>query len=408
MNLKNSIYVLFFTFTSLLCFSQMDTYSKKIELKGITEQWHKFIVPNEGFQYAKSNLADVRIYGVTTADTIEAPYILTISKAIDNNIPVSFDLLNSVKNSNGYYYTYELPTNETINEIKLNFKNSNYNWLVTLEGSQNQQEWFDILIDYRILSIVNNQTDYTFSDLKFPDAKFKYYRLKINSAIEPVLKSVTVLKKAKKEPEYRSYAVNSFETKQDQKNSIIDIELKNRVPVSFLELTVDANFDYYRPITIQYLVDSVKTDKGYYYNYRTLATRTLSSIETNSFQVPSTLAQKFRVIISNHDNEPLKISNTQLKGYLHIITARFKEPASYFLVYGKTNAYQPNYDITKTIIKLPDNIPSLDFGKVLNISKKVQETSNPLFKNQWWLWTILFIIILLLGYFTIQMMQKKI
>ncbi|TLP81624.1 DUF3999 family protein [Maribacter sp. ACAM166] len=408
MNLNNSIYILVFVLTSSLSFGQMNTYSKKIELKRATSQWNKVVLPNEVFKYVKPDVTDVRIYGVTATDTIEAPYILNLSKTVDSNTSIPFELLNTVTNSQGYYYTYELPVKETINEIKLNFKNSNFNWLTTLEGSQDQQEWFTVLMDYRILSIVNDQTDYTFTNLKFPDANFKFYRLKISSAEEPILKSAHIFKQAKKAPEYRSYSVNSFETTQEKKNTIIDVNIKNRVPVSLLELTVDDKFDYYRPISIQYLVDSVKTDKGYYYNYRTLATRTLSSLESNSFQLPSTLAQKFRMIISNHDNQPLKISNVQPKGYLYSLTTRFIEPAAYFLVYGKPDANFPNYDIAKTPASLPDDITTLAFGKESDISKKEPETTNPLFENQWWLWAILGIIILFLGYFTIRMMQKKI
>lgn len=408
MNLKNSVYILFFTLVTTICFGQMDTYSKKIELKGITDQWHKIVVPNEVFQYVKSDFADIRIYGISPTDTIEAPYILNLSKAEYGNTSIPFKLLNSVNNSDGYFFTYELPSNETINEIKLNFKNLNYNWLTTLEGSQNQEDWFSILEDYRILSIVNDQTDYTFNDLKFPSAKFKYYRLKIKTSDTPFLQSATVLKQAEKVPEYRSYKVNAFKTKQENKNSIVDIKLKNRVAVSFLELTIDDGFEYYRPITIQYLVDSVKTDKGYYHNYKTLARRTLSSLETNSVQLPSTLAQKFRIIISNHDNQPLNISKIQAKGYLHILKTRFTEPANYFLVYGKTSASYPKYDIVNTKNPIPSISSELRFGNEMDISEKQINTSSPLFENHLWLWILLATIILGLGYFTIQMMQKKI
>lgn len=408
MNLKNSIYLLIFILSTSLCSGQMDTYSKKTELRGIQEQWHKVIIPNEVFSHIRPDVADVRIYGVTTTDTIEAPYLLHLSKAVDANTSIPFDLLNTADNSQGYYYTYELPVAETISEIKLNFKNTNFNWLVTLEGSQDQQEWFTVLKDYRILSILNDQTNYSYTNLKFLDANFKYYRLNIKSTVRPILKSAHIFKQEKRAANYRSYLISTFKTGQDKKNSIIDITLEQRVPISLLELKVDDAVDYYRPITIQYLVDSVKTDKGYFYNYRTLATRTLSSLETNSIQLPSTLTQKLRVIISNQDNQPLKISNVHTKGYLYSLTARFSTPATYFLVYGKTNANLPNYDISKTTNSIPDDITKLTFGKELDIDKKESKLGNPLFENQWWLWVILSCIILFLGYFTIQMMRKKI
>ena len=304
---NNNLFLFFIILTTSFCFGQMKSYSKKIELKGIENQWHTIQLPNEVFQNMNSNLTDIRVYGVTATDTIEAPYIHNVSKAIDANSSIAFNLLNTVNNAKGYFYTYEVQENETINEIKLSFKDSNFNWLVTLQGSQNQQEWFTLLDNYRILSIMNDQTDYSFTTLNFSDANFK-------------------------------------------------------APLNLLELSVDDKIDYYRPITIQYLVDSVKTDKGYYYNYRTMATRTLSSIEENSFQLPGTMAQKLRIIVSDNDNKPLKFSNINLKGYIHSLTTRFTEPATYFLVYGKTNYKAPNYDIAKTTISFPENISNLQFG----------------------------------------------
>tara|TARA_R110000765_G_scaffold132493_2_gene230998 strand:+ start:465 stop:1691 length:1227 start_codon:yes stop_codon:yes gene_type:complete len=405
---NNNLFLFFIILTTSFCFGQMKSYSKKIELKGIENQWHTIQLPNEVFQNMNSNLTDIRVYGVTATDTIEAPYIHNVSKAIDANSSIAFNLLNTVKNAKGYFYTYEVQENETINEIKLSFKDSNFNWLVTLQGSQNQQEWFTLLDNYRILSIMNDQTDYSFTTLKFSDANFKFYRLLIKSPEKPNLESVKILKKAKKDPQYRDYSVSSFHVSQEGKNTIVNVDLKSRTPLNLLELSVDDKIDYYRPITIQYLVDSVKTDKGYYYNYRTMATRTLSSIEENSFQLPGTMAQKLRVIVSNNDNQPLKFSNIILKGYIHSLTTRFTEPATYFLVYGKTNDKAPNYDIAKTTISFPENISSLQFGDATNIPKPIIETTPPLFENQWWLWCILGVIIFLLGYFTIGMMKKEI
>lgn len=405
---NNILFLFFIVLTTSFCFGQMKSYSKKIELKGIENQWHTIQLPNEVFQNMNSNLTDIRVYGVTATDTIEAPYIHNVSKAIDANSFISFNLLNTVNNAKGFFYTYEVQEKETINEIKLSIKDTNFNWLVTLEGSQNQQEWFTLLDDYRILSIMNDQTEYSFTTLKFSDANFKFYRLLIKSPEKPNLESVKILKKAKKAPQYRDYTNRSFNVFEEEKNTIINVDLKSRAPLNLLELSVDDKIDYYRPITIQYLVDSVKTDKGYHYNYRTMATRTLSSIEENSFQLPGTMAQKLRIIVSNNDNQPLIFSNISIKGYIHSLTTRFTEPATYFLVYGKINDKSPNYDIAKTSISIPENISSLEFGDTINIPKPAIKTTPPLFENQWWLWSILTIIILSLGYFTIRMMKKEI
>lgn len=405
---RTNVYVFLFFLISSFCLAQMNTYSKKVALNGVSDQWHKIILPNECFQMVKPDLSDIRIYGITQNDTIEVPYFLSLSKEIRSNTTIPFNLLNSVHDRKGYYYTYELDELETINEIQLNFANINFNWTISLEGSQDQQEWFNILTDYRILSIVNEQTDYSYTNLKFKNSKFPYYRITINTSEKPILKSATILKRAIQDPEYHTYPENKLEIQEENKNTIIHVDLKNKYAVSLLKLAIDNSVDYYRPLTIQYLVDSTKTDKGFHYNYRTLAKRTLSSMEANIINIPSTLTQKFRLIIANNDNQPLEIKEVVTKGYIHTLTARFTKPASYYLVYGKSPDRYPIYDITNIKNNISQNISVLTLGNEQQIAKKGQIVSGPLFKNKVWLWAIITIIIMALGFFTVQMMRKKI
>ncbi|SIR03566.1 DUF3999 family protein [Maribacter ulvicola] len=403
----NSFLTIIAFLTISFCFAQMNSYSKKVALKGINSQWHDIEIPNDVFADVNTNMSDIRIYGVTATDTIEAPYLHKVSKAENSKSDISFILLNSVNNSKGYFYTYKLPQKETINEILLNIEDLNFNWEITLEGSQHQKQWFTILEDYRILAINNDQTNYSFTSLKFPDANYRYYRVLIKSTKKPTLTEVNIRKKAKKAADYRDYKIQSFTVSQKDKKTIIDIDLNKRVPLNLLEFYVDDKIDYYRSISIQYLADSVKTKNGFYYNYRPLATKTLSSMEDNSFQLPGTLANKVRVIVFNNDNQPLKISRAKLKGYVHTLTTRFTEPATYYLVYGRPNGTFPNYDISKTTVSLPVNITKLDFGSEAEIPKPKNKTTNPLFENKWWLWVIIGVVIALLGYFTIGMMKKE-
>ena len=68
---------LFLFFLGGFAYGQMDTYNYKMELGGISEPWHKIILPNAVFGQVANDLYDIRIYGISAAnDTIEAPYLL--------------------------------------------------------------------------------------------------------------------------------------------------------------------------------------------------------------------------------------------------------------------------------------------------------------------------------------------
>ncbi|MDZ4148065.1 MAG: DUF3999 family protein [Flavobacteriaceae bacterium] len=390
-------------------YGQIEKYNFKRELKGVSEQWHTIILPDEIFGKTSNDLSDIRIFGITADnDTIETPYFLRIATERVSNKDVSFKTLNASHSDKGYYFTFELPTIETINQIKLEFKQNNFDWQIKLEGSQNQSEWFTVIENYRILSIKNEITDFQFTKLSFPSSKYRFFRLCIDSKEKPELTSARISQYEIIDGTFKNYTIRKFNIKENKENkqTEIDIELQMPVNVSQLKIDVNGSFDYYRPVTIKCLTDSIKTEKGWKYNYSTLTSATLNSIEKNEFKFSSTTVQRFKILIHNQDNQPLSIDTIQIKGYVHELVARFTEGASYFLTYGNNKAQRPNYDIDRFADKVPMTLTALELGSELSIEKEKALMTAPLFKNMTWLWTIMGLIILVLGWFSIKMLRK--
>jgi hypothetical protein len=355
-------------------------------------------------------LNDIRIFGLTAEkDTIETPYFLRLAKETVSANEIVFKTLNSTRNEKGYYFTFEIPTSEAINQIDLDFKQDNFDWRIKLEGSQNQNDWFTVLENYRILSIKNEIEDFQFTKLTFPSSKYQYFRLQIESKEKPELTSAGISRQEISEANYQDHSIKKIDKKEikDSKQTEIDIELNMPAPVSFLNLEVNNSFDYFRPITVKYLTDSIKSEKGWSYVYHTLTTGTLNSINKKGLKFNSTIVQKLKIIIENKDNQPLTIEGILLKGYVHELTARFTEKATYFLVYGNENANKPDYDIER----FPDNVPKmlseLELGNELEIAKEEAPKKTALIENKIWLWVIMGLIVLVLGWFSIKMMRKE-
>jgi len=405
--MKNYFFCFIACLSCSMAFAQLDTYGYKQELKGISGQWHNIALPNSVFAHVASDLSDIRIYGITENDTLEAPYILKVASGNRFQRGVNFTLLNTTSNSKGHYYTYEIPTTEAINEIQLDFKNQNFDLRIVLEGSQDQQEWFTILNDYRILSIKTDQTDYTFSDLNFPASKYRYYRLLVKNSKKPELLGAKLSLDDRTNAQYNDFPFTFMNIEQKNKNTILDIDLKQRLPLSHLKLNVLDVIDYYRPISIQYVSDSVETEKGWKYSYANLTSGTLTSIEKKGFEFETTLAQKLRVIIRNYDNQPLQIESAKAKGYVHELVVRFTGPATYYLTYGNHQTQKPYYDIVQAATKIPENLSGLTLGDVEQIPKKSAQTVSPLFENKLWLWGVMGLVILVLGWFTFRMMGQQ-
>lgn len=391
-------------------YGQTDQYNYARELKGVTEQWHQLKLPEEAFGKIRGDLSDIRIYGVTDKqDTVEAPYLLRLraDKLTEKEIPSK--IINSVQNEQGYYFTFGLNSQATINQIKLAFGEENFDWKVVLEGSQDQQEWFDILKDYRILSIKNGQTDFQFTDLSFPAASYRYFRLFIPSDKKPNLETASTVHQELTPGTFDIFPIAQTQPVKSVQKKVTEIEvtLKRPLPVSRLKINVSDTFDYYRPITISYLYDSVETQRGWTYDYRTLASGTLNSLKQNEFKFESTTLQRLKITVENQDNQPLNFGDFEVKGYVHELVARFSQPATYFLVYGNENAATPSYDIQQFVDKIPENAPLLQTGDEREINARADSETHPLFENKAWLWAVMGVIIALLGWSTLTMMRKK-
>ena len=106
------------------------------------------------------------------------------------------------------------------------------------------------------------------------------------------------------------------------------------------------------------------------------------------------------------DNEPLNIETIAVKGSIHELLVSFTEPPAYFLTYVNKKATKPNYDIERFVSKIPDTLTILSIGNEQKIDK-TDTTKAPLFKNKIWLWLLMGTIILVLGWFSVKMMNRK-
>jgi hypothetical protein len=390
-------------------FGQIEQYNYKREITGITEQWHTINLPDSMFGKLSQSHTDIRVFGITRDnDTIEAPYILKLSAGKTDVKRINFKQLNSSQNRDGFYFTFEIPNNETINQIELDFDQQNFDWKIELQGSQNQNDWFTVLKDYRILSISNELTNYQFTKLTFPDSKYRYFRIIVKSVEKPILKKASIIQQEIIPGTYKSYPVKIQNTISTNKNkeTEIEFELPLKVPVSVLKINVSDSVDYYRPFEIKYLVDSTKTELGWRLNYVNLTSGILNSLEDNSFKFSVITAQKFKIVIKNNDNLPLKIASIEIQGYVHQLVVRFTEPAFYFLTYGSWVASSPRYDIEHFKDKIPDDLPAVELGTEQVIEKEEKLPVEPLFKNKVWLWAIIILITVVLGWYSIKMMRN--
>jgi Protein of unknown function (DUF3999) len=398
------------TFIGNFSNAQVNNYENKARLIGVKDQYHKITLPSSIFKYLNAELSDLRIIGINQQkDTIEAPYFLKIESEKTIQKEIQFKLINQTKTNDGFYFTFEIPGRAEINEVNLSFGLENFDWKVNLEGSQEQLKWFRVLENYRVVSLKNNQSEFKFSKLIFPASQFRYFRLYIPSDASPEFKAANIFLNTIEAGKSVKLKNKIFETnfEKESKQSELIVDLDEKAPVNSIKINVKNTFDYYRPITIEYLLDSIKIGKKWNYNYETLSSGILNSVNKNEFKFDSQILKKIKITIENNDNAALDIDSISLSGDSHTLIARLETDADYYLYYGNKNSPLPQYDLAHFSNKIPDSLTYLELEKTQNINTQEADNQKAFFENKFWLWGILLIVIGLLGWFSLKMIKEK-
>lgn len=386
------------------------SYKRKINAK--QNSWNYFRIPDNLYEKAEPSLADLRIYRIRQKDSLEVPYLISGIWGTEAQTDEYFEILNKTKTDKGYYFTLQREDNQSeISEINLSFDNRNFDWRIDLEGSNDQKEWFGILENYRVLSIQNSKTDFSFENLIFEKTRYKYYRILVKTNEKPLLSEAAfqnddVLKYQK----FNVHKIQNFKVKNDKKSktSTAVFSLKNSLPIHSFRIKVENKNDFYRPISI-YAIDTIATEKGKLAEYSGIADGTLSSLKGADLKsYKEVLAKQMMIVIDNGDNPPLKISEIEVKTYENGIVFKAEKSGDYILTYGNQQIIdRPNYDIEtfeEKISREKKDTVSLSNEMIM---KQVDNRSKPLMESDYWLSGIMIVLILFLGYFSYKMITKK-
>ena len=409
MKKKHSFILLFSLLFLTNAFSQSTNFKYKREVSGVNTTWHKLSLPLDIFEHCNENGSDFRILSINENDTIESAYILKTEEDKIERVEIPIKTIQKSNNENGYFYTFVNEKEEAINEIQLQFGLANFEFLVDLEGSFDQKEWFQFIKEERLLSISNSQVQFTHSKVAFTEVKYPFIRLRVQSKTNPQLLQTSIFREIKtegKKVEVLTFLSEIVQNKKE-KESIIYLDFNKKVPLNSLELEIDSKIDFYRDIQIFVFTDSVKTEKGWIENYRSIFQGNLNSFQKPIFHFEKTIGKKFKIVVYNQDNEPLIFMNSIAKTFETYLLVRFVEAKKHYLMYGNANAEFPNYDVTLFEKNIPQNISEATLTEEINLETEDIESQKPLFENKMWLYGIMAIIILLLGWFSIKMIKGK-
>jgi hypothetical protein len=406
MKFSKYIYSMIILFSCASVCAQENEFSYKRKIENVkSDGWYSIALPPDIFRQLENDFRDLRIYDISPSDTLEIPYLLDILDTEIARHEVVLSTVNQSRKGNDYYITF-LNSGYKVNYLELSFEEQNYFGTVKIEGSNDRKQWFTLAEGEKIFSVQNSREQYASSIVNFPLSDYAYLQLTIASTDKLTFTSAAFRLDEIKPGSFENIPSNfSITTDKKSKRTILEVELDHFRPVSNVTLEIDRKNDFYRQITVETLVDSSKTERGWIRNYHMVAGNLITSFKPNQFSIPFTITNRMRITIENYDNPPLQISAVKLDGAKVQLRAKLQSNSSY-LVYGNRSSYKPTYDIEHFRDKIPLQSTEASLGVEENIGK-APATINAIFENKVWLWGILLSVIALLGFFTLRMMKGK-
>lgn len=409
-NKLQNVLVLVFTLITTHSFSQLKDYNYKAEINNVKDTWHVLKLPQQSFALMKCNYAAIRIYGLSETDTIEIPYIIEAlaDKQIYTKAPVT--VVNRAKTEKGIYFTLQNEGSRNINEIELNFKEENFDWIAKVEGSNDNNEWFTISEKERLVALKRDDVDFKATTIKFPLVNYKFLRIHLQGTQEANLTEALIFEKEviKGEEEFFETLSQKITQEKNTKRTIVSVHLKDSVPVSRIIIPVDSEIDYYRRVHLKTVKDSITIENHTRYHYVSLGTYDISSYKENEIYMENVCVDNLIFEIENMDNLPVPVGEIRVSGNPVQLKARFpSEKLQYVLAIGNDMAHTPQYDIAGFKNNIPESPALLTVGNFKDIEKEGEIKKTPVLPfPKYVLWIILIAVIIILGFFTSKMLKK--
>ncbi len=404
---------LIFALLILTCFEQMLVlavaqadysperyqYRKQILVQPSGQKYLQIELDGETYNHsAVGGLADLRI---AQSAGLEVPYYLyTVAKLNEaKNYPVII-LNNSYVP--GEYSSFILDFGvgrQANNRVELETPATNFLRRVEIEGTDDlRAAWNKLATSDHIFDFQGSRS----TAINYSENNYRYLRVKIVNKSEVPLevtgaKAYYQVQQQVAENKLTPKLNSRVEDKEKKATILLyDLTYAN-FPTHRLELAVqDENFN--REVSLESSNDQVNWEPSLHssviYSYR-VDNQIGQQLAT---EYPEITKRYLKVIIHNQDNQPLKLTDIVAYSMPRKLVFPYQAGQQYFLYYGNPKAQLPSYDLKQIASYLDKTaIPFVKLSPEVANPTYQQEAQPWSEENQWVLWLVLSLLVVVLG-----------
>lgn len=400
--MKTIFSILFILFA--LSFSSAQNYQGKMNTVS-KSGLHQILLSPELRSASQNNLDHLRIFD---AKNNEVPYVLFEGKSTD----LQYENLKILsKNAVPNKVTSIIVANEkalNLDHLTLKIANTDVDKTYSISGSNDNLEWFGLVIDQKIIGLNDAGENFVERDFSFPLNNYKFLKidfidknsLPIN-VLEVGLEKNYAIKKSKIELQNFEQRIT---TDKKNKQTKIHISFKDPQVVDAISFDISAPNFYLREARI--VINKTRIQKRDEVNYyETISNFQLNSKVKNSFEVSELFVKEFTIEIDNQDNLELEIKKISLFQNPVSILADLKANENYtFKIDSKFSA--PAYDLAQSGIDFNQSYPVATISNLDKIDNpKKSDSSKSFWQTPLFMWLCIGLAVLIIVYFAMAMIK---
>lgn len=391
---RNRISVIILMWIGLYIPAFGQTFGYKAELDTVSKTGFYAIAFKP--KLSRFTMVDLRDLRILDEKGNAVPYIIKSTLPLFDSVnyqPLKI-ISNELSDSGSSIVVIENRMSIKFTDFSLQIKNAVVSRTIDLSGSDDHVHWFSIKENVQLDGGQFTGNDNYFEDIDFPISSYRYFKLVIHNGKNDPLNIISAgrfLKSTGKKliPYSENPRLKWTEIDSSDHFSYVIIDNPELYQVGYIQLEVEGPRYFKRHVDILS-------------SCRSLGDFTIVADSVFTFYLPVFKDSVWQIRIENGDNPPLKLRSVSTGLEIKKIVAYFHANSRYDMVMNSLNAPLPEYDLQSFRDSIPFDLPEIKISEIEPITDKNAKTEKVFFK-QVWVWPVILMILLLLGYFTYRL-----
>ncbi|GAB3918488.1 hypothetical protein [Larkinella terrae] len=393
-------------FTFLWTASRAQSFNFRSKLPAVQKTgYYRILLPPSVVGQLKADRSDIRLFDEKKQ---EIPYILNREQPSQQVQFKEYELVSKITSAVSTKLVLRNGNKNPISSLGLIIKNTNLRKKARLSGSNDAQTWYGIEDNYLLEPVASTETTSEARIIGFPLSDYPYYQLEINDSLSAPLNILEVgyYTTTAEAGQYSAIPGVSFSQKElpDGHKSQVRIRLADLSRPDKLTISVDYPVEYRRSVELAERRTWKTKRRRLQSGFETLKTFELNSIDSlHTVLLPDLQTKELYLLIDNQNNRPLKIGAIQAQQLNTYVVAELEPGNSYHFAFGNPAVGAPTYDLPYFKNKIPAKLPVIQAYPLK--AEPVSTESSPSFfaANPWVIWVAIGLVLVLLSYFSYQM-----